>query len=260
MRTMGKKALICSAPITAVVFLSACGGGGGDGGSGGESAQEVVQLEPGAFSTTIQFEGGGTSEAIAFLSPSGKFVTAVRTDDDVTLSNISFSAPNTLSGTGLNVVFLDGSYQSTQGQLNGTVSSTERATIDVTAPGYSSVATLKRENQYSDSGADFSQISRTYTESVGRITTTITVASDGTITGSDTTGCAVNGAATIPDPQYNVLEIDVTVANCGELSGRATANQRNGNYSALCGYDQSLNQIQVGCTNGDVTLIFVGNR
>ena len=188
------------------------------------------------------------------MSSSGRFVTVSYDDDDVILGNISFSAPNTLIGTGLNVFFLDG-YQSVQGQLNGTVGSPERATID----GYASVTTLVRYNQFSDSGAQLSQISGTYTEVFGEITTSLTIASDGTITGSDTTGCAVNGAATIPNPQYNVLEIDFTAANCGGIPG-ATANQRNGDYSTLGDYDQSTNQLALGGTNGDVTLIFFGTK
>jgi hypothetical protein len=192
------------------------------------------------------------------LSSSGKYVSAVE-QDDVTLGNISFSGSNTLSGSGQNVFFLNG-WQSVQGQLNGTVNSTERATINATAPSFTSVVTLERDNQYSDSGAQFSQINGTYTMLQGGITFELTVATDGTITGSDSTGCAVNGAATIPDPQYNILDIEFTASNCGPIAGEATAAQRNGDFSGLGAYDQSLNEFQFGGTNGDVALVFVGTR
>lgn len=245
-------------PVTLLtITLAGCGGGGGSGDS--DSGGEAIRLEPGAFNTTIQFDGGEIADAITLLSSSGKFVTAVIDDDDVTLGNISFSAPNTLSGTGSNVFFSSG-YQSVQGQLNGTVSSPERATIDVTAPGYASVTTLVRDNSFSDAGAQFSQINDTFTDVVGGITTSVTVASDGTITGSDTTGCVINGTASIPDPQYNVFDIEVTASNCGEISGGATASQRNGDYSALGAYNQSSDELVVGGTNGEVTLIFFGTK
>ena len=70
------------------------------------------------------------------------------------------------------------------------------------------------------------------TRDPGAITTTLTFATDGTVNGSDNTGCVFNGSANIPDGQAGVLEVRLNVANCSASTTRTGA-ERNGNYNGV---------------------------
>ena len=86
-------------------------------------------------------------------------------------------------------------------------------------------------------GLDMPTLSGTYTgtRNPGSITTTLTVNSEGVVTGSDTTGCVFNGAAQITSETVGVFEIQANVANCTATTAASGA-ERNGEYVGVGDY------------------------
>lgn len=239
-------------PIVLSSLLVACGGGGGGSSSTDTSAETSVELSPGAFATEIAFSDGSTVDAATLLSPTGDFVVLVDFED-ITVGSLQFGSNGAISGSGTDYYF-DGSWQTQSGTITGTASSSSRAKIKATAPGYESNSTLVRDNDYSDLGVTLSQLSGTYTMDVsGVFMTSVTIASDGTVTGSDETGCAFNGNIVIPDTQYNVFEVSYTAANCAD-------SERNGDYSGLGAYDPDLSEIQFAGASSEVGSFFIGTK
>src|SRR5690606_11445844 len=63
-------------------------------------------------------------------------------------------------------------------------------------------------------------ISGTYSKSDSTgYTQTYTITSDGSVTGSDTDGCALNGKLSIQNSNYSLLRIKVAVNKCEDLNG-----------------------------------------
>lgn len=84
------------------------------------------------------------------------------------------------------------------------------------------------------SAGDPSPLAGIYTENLtgGQIRTTWTIATDGTMTGSDNTGCVFNGQTFIPSNNVNVVEFRYTAANC-TASSTETGEERDGTYNAV---------------------------
>ena len=79
----------------------------------------------------------------------------------------------------------------------------------------------------------FSDIAGTYLQtSLGNLNTEITIALDGQLTGSDTTGCSFFGTVYIPDPAVNVIEARFDAGNCG-ANTEASGEERNQTYNAV---------------------------
>lgn len=238
------------------LFLAACGGGGSSS-DGGDQENTSATLRTGAFYTTVSFDGGGSAEAITFLSPTGKFLTAFD-ETDITFGTLQFSNGN-ISGGGTDYVLSD-TWEQTDGEISGTVNSKETASLTATAPGYSSQIEIERENTYSDLGVTLDQVSGTYLMSEpGFLDVSVTISSDGTVTGNDESGCAFNGTLTIPDEQINIFEVSYTAATCGD-SGDAVASERNGDYSGLGAYDPDLGELEFAGRNGQVAVFFIGTK
>ncbi|MCM0613387.1 hypothetical protein KFJ24_12970 [Marinobacter sediminum] len=219
---------------------------------------EQTELKPGAYYVTTELADGSTLEGLSLLSPSGAFAVAF-SDQDLTFGTLTFSSPDVISGTGTDYV-LNESWELTSGSISGTVTSSETAELRATASGFYSDSTLQRENTYSDLGITLSDISGTYTmDEPGYLTSSVTIASDGTVTGSDQTGCVFNGQITIPDQSINVFEVDYSSSNCGSLS-YASASDRNGDFSGIGSYDPSLQELEVVSRNGKIASIFFGTR
>jgi len=179
--------------LSALITLSACGGGSSGSDSGSDN---TVTLQAGAFVTETVFEDASSSEGITYLSPTGKFASAFGTDD-ITFGSISFDGAS-INGSGTDYVLFD-TWELTPGTLSGTVNSNETASLTASAEGFTSNTTLQRENSYSDLGVTLEEVSGTYTMSqTGFFVTSVTIGSNGAVTGSDETGCVFNGTLTIP--------------------------------------------------------------
>lgn len=232
--------------------MVACGGGGSS--SSTTPTETSVELLPGGYATEIAFLDGSSVEAATLISPSGDFVVLVDFDD-ITIGNLRIQSNGSVSGSGTDFYLdLDGFWQTQRGTLSGEVMSARKAMIKATAPGYESRSTLERDDQYSDLGVTFAELSGTYImQTTGVYRTSVTILADGTIAGSDETGCAFNGSVAIPDTQYNIYEVSYTAANCREP-------QRNGQYSGLGAYDPDLVEIQFAGANGEVAAFFIGAK
>lgn len=79
----------------------------------------------------------------------------------------------------------------------------------------------------------FSDIAGTYLQtSLGNLNTEITIALDGQLTGSDTTGCTFIGTVHIPDETVNVIEARFDAGNCG-ANTEASGEERDQTYNAV---------------------------
>ena len=245
-----------SSPILMGLALTACGGGGGGGGDDLTTAppeQPTTELQAGGYVTEIAFEDGTTVGAATLLSPTGEFVVLVDIDD-ITVGTLDFGSGGTITGSGTDYVFDGTSWQTQGGTISGEATSETTATITATAPGYESVSTLERDDQYSDLGVTLAGLSGTYTMSApGIFTTSVTIASDGIITGSDETGCVFNGNVAIPDPSINVYEVTYSANNCAD-------SQRNGDYSGLGAYDPDIGEIQFAGAGNQAASFFIGTK
>ncbi len=243
-----------SSPFLIGFSLAACGGGGGSSSSTSTPPAETsVELTPGGYATNIAFSDGSTVEAVTLLSPTGGFVVLVDFED-ITLGTLQFGSNGSISGSGTDFYFEGGSWQTQSGTLSGEALSASRASIKATAPGYESTSTLVRDDQYSDLGVTLAELGGTYTMDVtGVFRTSVTISADGTITGSDETGCVFNGNVVIPDTQYNVYEVSYTAANCPD-------SQRNGQYSGLGAYDPGLAEVQFAGANDELAAFFIGQK
>lgn len=62
------------------------------------------------------------------------------------------------------------------------------------------------------------------------VTLTVTIESNGQLTGSYSNGCVFNGTAAIPDTSHNMVQLQIDLANCGS---HGSQKQWNGEYAGL---------------------------
>lgn len=262
--------------IFATLLLAACGGGGGGGGSsdgggdpapggGGDPVTVAPSVNPGLFSSTITYASGALEDAFTLISSSGEYAIFSTDSQAGTFGTLTFRSDDTFSGNGTNV-FLDGTWQSIDGSLEGSAINSEEfsATFaaDTAGPEFGLDIVGFRENAVSDLRVTMQDLNGTYSMLAGG-TTTVTISADGTVTGSDSTTCVINGAISIPDPAYNIFEGTLSFADCGNVDGGASSAQRNGDYP-IVGFLQSVQtgdkQLVFAGTNGEVRSVFIGNN
>ncbi|WP_273208940.1 hypothetical protein [Marinobacter subterrani] len=118
---------------------------------------------------------------------------------------------------------------------------------------------ITRKNTMSDRSVSLASISGSYmTTTAGGITTTFTIGADGSLTGSDTTGCQFLGRLVIPDPTLNIVEARFDATGC-TASFNATGEVRNGTFNAIgritAGSPQGLDLMM---DNGSYSTVFTG--
>lgn len=263
--------------LFAILSLAACGGSsGGGGGSGSDDGNDpagaTAAVEPGFFTTTVSHDSEEPDQqAFALIGPSGKYAFFTNGVDGI-FGTLAFGSDDTFSGDAENV-FLDETWQSVDGSVQGSSVSAEQFNARFTAssaePDAGSDITGTRSNTVSDMSLTLEELSATYSLSGSGQTTTVTIASDGTVDGSETVtgsdpdqGCIISGAVDIPDPAYNIFEGNLTLTNCAAIEG-ATSEQRNGDYPII-GFLQPSQEgpgdlVFVG-TNSDVIFLFIGAR
>jgi hypothetical protein len=62
------------------------------------------------------------------------------------------------------------------------------------------------------------------------VTLTVTIESNGQLTGSYSNGCVFNGTAAIPDTSHNMVRLQIDLANCGS---QGSSKAWNGTYLGL---------------------------
>lgn len=212
--------------------------------------------------TTVTYPSGASDDAATLLSPTGNYVTVV-SDADGTFGSLTFNDDKTLSGTGTNV-FLDETWQSVDVSLEGNVVNSEQFTATATNPDFSSELSLARANDISDLGLTLEDLAGSYVMSAGPnspdgVSTTVNIATDGTVDGQDTSNCNFEGTVSIPDTSFNIFEGNLSVTLCEDIEGGATGDQRNGDYEVIGSYDPSINQVLFSGTNGTVVALFISD-
>lgn len=257
-------------PILASSMLAACGGGGGsstDDPVTGESGEPVVEesprtasekMAPGVYATEVEYEAGGTESGIAFLSPAGDFVNVINVLD-MTFGSLTFEGESSIKGTATDIFFAATAWQTTSGNLSGTIQAEGTATLTAAADNSTTATTvtLARENDFSNQDITLEKVSATYTMAgAGDVMTSINIDPEGEITGTDGTECSFLGQLTIPDPDFNVYEVTYQATNCGEANGKS----RNGQFTGLGTYDPVEGELFFAGSNGELTAFFRGAR
>jgi hypothetical protein len=201
--------------LAGAALLSSCGGGGGYGG-GGPNPQNA---SPGGIWSGTDSDTP-LQQLTGIIDESGhmRFIRA----DGIQYVGTAMTSGNSISAnfdgyTPFGSSFSDGSTHET-----GTLSGTIDARVSITASTQSttdkgSVAngtlTLTFDPRY-DQASSFAAIAGNYTEA-GSSGTVVTIDANGVISSQDaTTGCVVNGNATIIDASYNAYAVQATYANC----------------------------------------------
>ena len=186
---------------------------------------EGVQCAPNPYAGLYQ--GNFYSEVLnqvipgfAAIAPNGEFA-AVSFDAMVGVGNYSVNGKN-FSGSGIAVSadsdFTFSSNLSLSGQIgqgyamwgNYTIVGGDRGSFEF----YANSELYRR-------GISLAEIAGSYTAEniVSGGKGTATISASGQITASDSFGCSYQGQLSVPDPQFNLVEMSVTVSNCGVSNG-----------------------------------------
>lgn len=236
------------------VFLAACGGGGG--GSGPTSTPMPQQnASPGGIWTGTDPVSGLQIEGLVDESGNFHFIRS----DGAQYIGAAATSGNSLSSTfqgftAVGYAWPDGSTHGT-GSLSGTVTSrqTINAQVSFTTDAGSKSGgnlTLTFDSLY-DSGGALSTIEGSYGDSYGD---TATVYSSGQVFyQSASTGCSGSGTASVPNSQYDLYQVNITLQGCtgadAALNGVALAGE--GAYNG----QTSPAQLTVGLDGGSYAIV-----
>jgi len=236
--------------------LSACGGGSSS--SDPPPAQPMSQSAGGIWTTQYTVTSGPNAgdmiKGLAIVSENGTFYYASRDQNNgctdigfgqasVTGSSISgnvdFALATIAAGTGVNTTctYPDGS-TSGSGTISGTL--TQRSAMTLTATGTTSMGTALGSETDTwtfssdyDTPSSLATIAGNYTDGGD----TLSIDGNGVIFEQDpTTGCVINGHASLINTQYNAYSLSVTFSSC---TGSAAA--ANGvTMTGLAALDQTV--------------------
>ncbi|WP_373017985.1 hypothetical protein [Thiomicrorhabdus sp.] len=233
------KKLISTAAIvfSFSLLLTGCGGGGGSSNNNTENPESPIT--PSSATTNGTWYGtyseNGVTYELAAMTYDGK----IYVDSSIpTQDGYGIEMADQYSGTFLvnNDVF-SATLTSDQGittTLSGTID--EQNKIDATSTSSdnsSGTWSLNYGSLYNEPSSQeriagsWREFLETYYEEYREESTTITISSDGTVTGSDNAGCIWDGSITTPDTNHSLYLVDITISNCGdnnmELNGFADA-------------------------------------
>ena len=235
--------------ISIAMAVAACGGGNGSSnpvGNGGTPTGSG-KTTPGVWQGTTTSTTTGTTNIIGMTDTSGNSVW-MSTDGRVWTGQMPVTATHaSLNMTGYMYPgrqFPDGSnygmWSMTGNDSNGTWSgqldgSGDHMTFSLSMqPGYSQPASL-----------DILAGTYTRTTSIG-YAMTLSFASTGQLTGSDSRGCVFNGTVAVPDPTHNLYQISATVTSCGILDGTYQGHGTLLDASAMQSWMSSMGCFQYG--------------
>lgn len=238
--------LVCSA-----LMFSACGGSSSSGGPD----NSATELKPGVYDIGRIFSDGSTKEGLSLISPSGEFVSVL---GRAAFGPLTFSGSGEFSGPIVEYM-LNNSSEPLRGTVSGAVKSAKQADLTASTSDSSANGVLLRKDESSNLGVTLDRISAIYSSEGSQ--STITIASDGDVSGNDKTGCDFSGEVKIPDEAINVFEITYEASLCeGVPTENASAEDRNGTFSGLGTYDASAGGILFYSQNGTVAWMFRGKR
>ncbi|BES69938.1 hypothetical protein RE428_09560 [Marinobacter nanhaiticus D15-8W] len=230
-------------------ILAACGGDGDDSSSlsglnpenvnAGENPEDEDTTEtlppilPGYYYSEVSVNNVLEYSGATIIDSEGNFATYIP-ETDGTFGTLQGSSDNQFIGSGVNFTYTT-NWERNSGTITGSATNNTTATLflDASQTDYQSVTTISRPAGYSDSGATLSDISGIYLmQEAGLLTKEFTIQDDGSIEGSDESGCRFDGTASVPDQSVSVIRVAFIASNCGDTA-LGTAGQRNGDYSGL---------------------------
>jgi hypothetical protein len=206
--------------FSSVLFLIACSSGGG-------SDDPIENESGGIWRGTVAVADDSSYEAIGFISEAGE-LRFLRNDGEQTVGTIQTngSVGNKAFSGSIKSYAPIGEVYALNGQasislsVSGFIAPKSSFSGDVTYNGIASSTVSFNYDDIYERDSSLAAISGIYSLSDGQgITETYTITSDGSITGSDTTGCVSNGAIQVLDPDFNMYRISLVVSNCGIVNG-----------------------------------------
>lgn len=184
--------------------LVGCGGGGG----GDSTLDSPDNVAANGFWTGTFIEDGTTLEAIAIIYDGKIIATTGPALQGGQYSVYGDSLSATLKSDGGVTTTLSGTVAE-QDTINGSFS-TNVPSSGTLALSYSSIY---------DNASSQAMIAGSWESYYNDAYTTMTVSSDGTVTGSNDSGCIFNGTITTPDTSHALYLADIDISNCGADSG-----------------------------------------
>lgn len=192
------------------ICLTACGGGGGGGSS--TTSQTTNADATGVWTGTFTQNGAGTAQLTGIIANNQ-------------LRFLSIDAGALYEG----VISVNGNKftsSTTNYEIGGTIfsSGTQSGTVN---PGKTLSGTFQNSDGSSGTfsltydpitsrGASLATISANWTITVGSDSLTLSIDTNGTITGSDTSGCVYNGSVTISNTGVNIYTLAISIASCSD--------------------------------------------
>jgi hypothetical protein len=230
-------------PVAAALLLTSCGGGSGYGG-GGSNPQNA---SPGGLWSGADTDSPLQVTGIIDESGNMRFIRA----DGIQYVGIAMTSGNSISAsfdayTPFGTTFSDGSTHET-GTLSGTIDarvSITASTQSMTDKGTVAKGTLTLSfNPLYDQASSFAAIAGNYTEAGSG--TVVSIDANGVIFSQDaSTGCVVNGNATIIAASYDAYAVRATYASC--TGAEAVLNGIT--FSGLATFDTNTRQLIAAVT------------
>ena len=243
------KLLISLATLT----VAACGGGGGNssltpndtGATGGTSGS--AKTTPGVWQGTITSPTTGQSTMVGLTDATGQSVW-MTTDGRV------WSGQLPMTGTQFNATMAGHMYPGSRfpdGSAYGPSSmmfnyDNGAWTGQYTGGGDTGTFNTTMSSMW-NRPATLATLAGTYTRttSIG-YTMTMSIATDGVITATDTRGCVINGAVTVPDATRNLYRLNATVTSCGVLNGTYQGHGTLADATAMSRWTTTMRCFQYG--------------
>jgi hypothetical protein len=218
--------LVASIAAVAALTLTACGGGGS---SSNGSTSGLPSTSPTSKSTTaglwkgsiVSTTTGQASSVVALTGLDGHSVW-MTTDGRVWGGQVPMAGDHfdtTFSGHMYDGVhFPDGTNHGTTSMM------IEHHSTTATSGSYAGSGDTGTFNMSLspmwDRPASVGMVAGVYTRSTSNgYTMTMTMSTNGQLTGSDSRGCLINGAVSVPDATHNLYTLNATVTSCGSLDG-----------------------------------------
>ena len=202
--------------------LAACGGGGGGTSTPTSNPPPGTESAVGLWKGTITSTGSGqTQQALGTVTDDGQF--HLMTANGVNYVGQMAASPGNFSMTMSGYVpvgqtFPNGAQNGSM-SFSGTVTSSGMMSGTYSGAGESGTFSMTMDPMGTRS-ASMQMVAGTYTRSNSSgYTVTMTVDSNGQMTGSDTQGCVFNGTVSVPFPAHNFYGMNMTVTSCGALNG-----------------------------------------
>jgi hypothetical protein len=201
--------------ITGSSLVVGCGGGGGSTGSCGSGGSTCNVLGPGYYEGTVTPQGDSQTPAVAIITETGDGAMSGQ-DGAYYRFNVGFSG-NTVTGNYYGFSPSAGGPQTTSGSMSATTTSTD-LTGTLTLGSGATVASfaLTSEAVYKQASA-LATLMGAWSYTANGFSLTVTIATNGTFTGTDSNNCSYTGTFGIINPVFNAYT-ETYIRSCNGTS------------------------------------------